>query len=180
MNSGETEVSIRVEGISPANPRVPSVPLSINFFLAGVIFPISCLIHSYCGLNANLDIPWQSGEPVVYIGLLLACPSILAFLPMMLFSMACITIWVFNPSSSHFWLIRYGNYLGLVLCIQVFVMIVFVTGPITLFAAIIVGPAMTLILYSLKSVANHYRRFTIARPLRVYFTRHLAISQICS
>ena len=83
MNSGETEVSIRVAGKSPANPRVPSVPLSINFFLAGVIFPISCLIHSYCGLNAHLVIPWQSGEPVVYIGLLLACPSILAFLPMM-------------------------------------------------------------------------------------------------
>ena len=167
MCSEESESSNLVALVPPVNPRVPSVPLAIKFFLTGVVFPISCLIHSCCGLSANVDQPWQSGNPNVYIGLLLACPSILAFLPLMLFSMACITIWAFHPTTRRYALIRCGNYLGFGLCIQVFVMIVMVTGPITLIAAIIVGPSLAAAVQSLKWVASHYRRFTIRHLLIV-------------
>lgn len=167
MSSEELEASKPVAVPAPVNPRVPSVPLAIKFFLTGVVFPISCLIHTYCGLNANVEQPWQSDSPSVYIGLLLDFPSNLAFLPLMLLSMFCITIWAFYPASSRYAPIRLGNYLGLGLCIQVFVMIVMVTGPFTLIAAVIVGPSLTAVTHSLKWVARHYRRFTIRHLLIV-------------
>ena len=184
MCTVESESSNLVARVPPVNPRVPSVPLAIKFFLTGVVFPISCLIHSCCGLTANVDQPWQSGNPSVYIGLLLACPSILAFLPLMLFSMACITIWAFHPTSRRYALIRCGNYLGLGLCIQVFGMIVMLTGPITLIAAIIVGPTVTTVVQSLKCGCPVFHRFIRLRydfvgpPLARAFAIHPLLADV--
>ena len=151
----------------PFFPNEPTRPQSIKLFITGVLFPLTCLIHVWLGWHAHHDAPWQSGNFQTYVGLLLDFPSILAFVPLMVYSMVCLTYWTFKPSSRRLLIVRSGNYLGAALSLQIFALILIVTGPVTLVAAAIVGPALAGLGYLTKSVVKHHRRFSIRHLLIV-------------
>lgn len=86
-------------------------------------------------------------------------------MPIIVYSMICFGSWLFRPVLSRYLAIRCGIYLGLGLTFQFLVIVLFSTGPVTLFAAVIVGPLLSLFVYGLYSFAKNFRRFTIRHLL---------------
>lgn len=103
--------------------------------LAGALLPILSLVAVACGVSATIDNPWQSGELRDYAALFLRYPTLLCFLPLIIYSVACLVSWLFAPASVRFVSVRLGIYSGVVMSLMFFGFVFVTTGPVTLGAA---------------------------------------------
>ena len=78
-------------GIRHRQTHPASIPLRVKFFITGVLFPIVCFLAPFFGLDATFDEPWQSGRIVDYLAMLLAWPGYAPVLPIIGYSMICLS-----------------------------------------------------------------------------------------
>lgn len=141
--------------------ELSSVPLRVKFFLTGVAFPLIGLVAVCCGIDAVGEEPWQSGQLIHYVALLLQWPAIAAFIPLVTYSMICLAIWVAKPSCARWFFVRLGIYSGGPLALQFLLFFLCTSTVLTLIAALIVGPLLALTVHVAKPVARRAKRYSI-------------------
>ncbi|WP_419189090.1 hypothetical protein [Stieleria marina] len=143
----------------------PSRQLRIKFFLTGVVFPVSCFVSSWMGLNASVDTAWQSGRLEHFLPLVLSWPCFAPVLPLVGFSMAALTASVVRPLSANRRWIRMGLYGGVVMAVSFLIAVIFASAVFTVIAAASVAPILALIVYCIFKSGQWAKRFTIMHLL---------------
>ena len=159
---------IFVETVPTLAPwRTPlTAALRWKFFLTGVVFPLVCFsVVAFNRGSPTLGDLWQSGETIVYIQLLLSHPSFLFFLPILSFSMACLTIWCLAPTYSTNSVVRFGIYAGSALAALFFVLLLWTTLILSPIFAVIGAILLAAIVQLAKIVLPKFRKFTILHLL---------------
>lgn len=103
-------------------PEQPKPALSnrmrFTLFVHGIILPLNLFGMSLAGFNPQVDQPWQSGELVDYICMLLHPASWFPFAPAVLLAMVSLGTWTIAPATGRHWLVRLGMYTGVILTVQ--------------------------------------------------------------
>ncbi len=152
----------------------PSISLRIKFFLTGCLFPTLCVaMVAFAGAPPTIDAPWQSGKLSDYIAVLLRWPCELVFMPLMILSIASLTIWTIWPTSRRYIMVRWGIYSGVPLAGQYLYFIVATSSIVTFVFAGIVAPIFAVAIFLIAYFAKRFRRFSILHLL--LFTTVIAI-----
>ena len=117
------------------------------------------------GMEASIDQPWQSGELQDYAAVLLDWPCLGVMLPLVAFSMACLTFYVCRPSTGQLPVIQIGLFCGAILALQYLILILGTTAYFTFFAAILAGPFIAVVVFGCVRGRHLIRRFTIQHLL---------------
>lgn len=122
------------------------------------------------GSTPTVDTPWQSGRLADKVAMLLIWPGFAPFLPLVIFSAICLSLYVFRPRLARRHVIRVGVYAGVVLSFQFFVMVLITSSYITMVGAVFVGPGLAIAVWLLVKFFARMRRFGI---------RHVMILTTC-
>lgn len=139
----------------------------IWFFCTGVLLPAACIAYALAGGAVSASPLWQSGALWVYASLILGNPALTALLPLMLFSMTCLTLVTVSPRLGKHLLLRAGIYAGVPLSIAILATTVVATGIITLVIACIVGFLFGVGLFLTAELVSNWRRFSILQLMIV-------------
>ncbi len=132
-----------------------------KFFATGVLAPALCIGTVLISGLSLLDAPWQSGNLEHYVQLLLDKKILKISLPLIMFSVFCLSWWLYRPSASSSRLVRTGIYSGAVLAIQYLVLLTIVTDFASFVAAPMVLMELALFAVLLRFLFSKYRQFQI-------------------
>ena len=138
----------------------PSKRLRVLLFVYGVAGPVVCFLLTYV-VGLSVSGPWQSGEAKDYFEVLLSPPVHVVFLPLVIYSAGCLTLWLARPERARRFSIRLGIYTGLLLSVQFLVFVVIVTGYLTFILAAFAGPISVAIVYGGTALAKRWKQFSI-------------------
>lgn len=145
-----------------------------KFFVCGVIFPVICFLSiAVGGMARAIDAPWQSGRLEDYVTVLLSSPSILCFVPMLLFNITCMAIWCIRPEKSSSVIIRLGLYTGVLMSVMFLAMLSVNTMWLSEFIAIFVGLGLMFFAWIGRLIYIRFKKFTIKHML--IFTTCVAV-----
>lgn len=160
----------KVKPVDQPGRSLPSVAQRIKFFITGVLFPAGCFVLGATGSTPMVDAPWQSGRLADKVAMLLMWPGFAPFLPLVIFSAICLSLYVFRPRCARRQVIRVGLYAGVVLSFQFFVMVLITSSYFTMVGAVFVGPGLAIAVWLLVKFFARMRRFGI---------RHVMILTTC-
>lgn len=156
----QTDPDVQPDWELPVSPR-----LRLMFVVTGVAFPGICLVVSTVVSGPGPRSPWQSGRMADYFILLMAWPTLGIFLPLILFSMGCMTAWALRPERDRMLVVRLGIYSGMPLALVFLVFILGIWGWPTLVAVPFVAIPFGLAILGGRFVLRRARRFTILHLL---------------
>lgn len=138
-----------------------TVRARFRFAVTGIVLPAIALL--LCTEDSPLPTsPWQSGEVKDYVSRLLTWPGYAAFLPMLIYSMVSLSLFVFRERSLRMLPVRIGLYGGAVLAIQFLVIVMLVGGgAFTLMFGGITWIALLVTGYPMVLAIQRSKRFTI-------------------
>ena len=135
----------------------PSLNLKIKFFLTGCLFPLLCASFSMTGGGIGGTPSWQSGHFYDYVQLLLHSRAQLIFLPLILYSILSLLLWLIWPRSIDYLALRLGIYAGIPLALQFLVLVSIASFGITIILSLIVAPALAFLVYLASLLARNWR-----------------------
>ena len=124
-----------------------TIPLRIKLFFTGVVLPVICLVCVACGADSGGLAPWQSGNLVHHVQVILRAPAIFAFFPLLAISFFSIGVWCFKPGWSNKILIRIGLYTGVLMSLTFVVLLFYTTVLYSQFFAVIAAPTIALVVF---------------------------------
>jgi hypothetical protein len=143
-----------------------SISHRVKFFLTGALFPSICILVALSRLgSAATSSPWQSGTLEPYAVLLLQWPAIGPFLPLIIFHMACLTLWLIRPRFGGSPVIAFGIGTGIITALEFWLFILCTSSVATVVAAIVVGPALAVVVFLAAELCNRAKRFSIRHLL---------------
>jgi hypothetical protein len=128
-------------------PGQPSGAIRFRYLITGIVLPLLCYGYAIQFEQISPHRLWQSGHLSTYVALLLSWPTVGIFLPLKLFAMACLGIWLYLRKEYPATVVSLGILVGLVLSLQVFILAVLHTAFYTLLAAAIFLPCFALVVY---------------------------------
>jgi len=138
--------------------------LRIKLFFMGIVFPAICLLYMRGGARASIDQLWQSGDTLTYMILLLSYPAFFMILPVIGYSMICLTTWCINPESSRYFSIRLGLYTGCffaAVCSVLLVPLTLFVVPMSALGLLVVVEFVTWLASRTGWLMAKFRRFSI-------------------
>lgn len=135
----------------------PNLNLKIKFFLTGCLFPLLCASFSMTGGGIGGKPSWQSGHYFDYVQLLLHSRAQLIFLPLILYSISSLLIWLIWPRSIDYLALRLGIYAGIPLALQFLILVSVVSFGITLVLSLVVAPSLAFLVYLASLLARNWR-----------------------
>ena len=143
--------------------RNPSIESRITFFVTGVLFPASSII--FVAIGHRVGSPWQSGNIVDYLAMLLTWPGLLPFVPLFCFSAMCLTAYCIRPTLARKPIVLIGIAGGAVLALEYLTFAHLVIPFASVGVAIVIGPLVAGGAYCLCYFARPIKRFTIRHVL---------------
>jgi hypothetical protein len=133
----------------------------VKLAITGVVLPALALLFSMGGPLAGWP-AWQSGEAKHYAAMLLTWPGFGAFLPLVLFSMLSLLVWLWRDRMLKHWVVRLGLYTGFVLTVQfLLILIIAESGWALLIAAAIFAAFQAATVWASAYAIRNARRFSI-------------------
>ena len=149
-------------------PLKPSLHLRFWLFFTGVFLPTAAVtVTGFLGGSGGSLVPqlYQSGKAWAFAGVLLGWSCLTVMIPLMLFCIAGLTIYVIWPTSGRHLAIRSGVYTGALLSATYLVIAVVAQGAATFIAAVVTAVVLIPTTYFASQISKYWRRFSIAQLL---------------
>ncbi len=114
--------------------------MRFSLFVHGVFLPSVLICMSWSGVRMA-DQPWQSGELVDYVAMLLLPEAWLPFLPGILYAAIALGGYTFKPALAQQAWVRFGIYTGIILALHFFILLSIISEMAIPIFTLIVWPA---------------------------------------